>query len=548
MGRPPGHPERDRAVAVASDRSLQSGRQPIRFANHTSYPAKIGDVLQDSVALSPQISQVQVDRLDALYRLTDRLYRARSLSDVFDAALDAVTVTLGCRRASILLFDAAGTMDFVAWRGLSDNYRRAVRGHSPWTPEHHEAQAIYVVDIDDTDESEAVKAAVRGENIRGLAFIPLMAQGLVVGKFMAYYESPRIFADYERDLAITIARQVGFAIERARAEEARRKFEADLRESEERFRLMSEHAPVMIWMSDASGRCLHLNRMLREFWGVADDKVDSFDWRVTMHAEDVDRIGRETWDALLRRAAVQLHGRYRNADGEYRILQTDARPRFSPDGEFLGMLGVNLDVTERERADAQRELLLAELNHRVKNTLAVVQAIAHQTFRGDAARAEAQAFEGRLLALAAAHNHLTQAHWENAALEEIVADTLQSRGDHKERVHVSGGKVLLKPKAAVAIAMALHELGVNALKYGALSNDAGKVELAWMPAGEGGLLRLVWREQGGPEVAAPTRRGFGSLLLQRTLAQDLGGKVDLVYAREGVHCVIDIPAAMVSAF
>ncbi len=187
VGGPPGRPDRDRAVAVASDRSLQSGRQPIRFANHTSYPAKIGDVLQDSVALSPQISQVQVDRLDALYRLTDRLYRARSLSDVFDAALDAVTVTLGCRRASILLFDAAGTMDFVAWRGLSDNYRRAVRGHSPWTPEHHEAQAIYVVDIDDTDESEAVKAAVRGENIRGLAFIPLMAQGLVVGKFMAYY-------------------------------------------------------------------------------------------------------------------------------------------------------------------------------------------------------------------------------------------------------------------------------------------------------------------------------------------------------------------------
>ena len=162
--------------------------------------------MQDSVALNPQISQVQVDRLDALYRLTDRLYRARALSDVFDAALDAITTALGCRRASILLFDAAGIMDFVAWRGLSEAYRDAVRGHSPWTPDVRDAQAIYVVDIDDTDESEAVKAAVRGENIRGLAFIPLTAQGFVVGKFMAYYESPRIFADYERDLAITIAR------------------------------------------------------------------------------------------------------------------------------------------------------------------------------------------------------------------------------------------------------------------------------------------------------------------------------------------------------
>ena len=118
-------------------------------------------------------------------------------------------------------------------------------------------------------------------------------------------------------------------------------------------------------------------------------------------------------------------------------------------------------------------------------------------------------------------------------------------------MRVSGGKVLLKPKAAVAIAMALHELGVNALKYGALSNGEGKVELAWAPASEGsetgGALRLVWRERGGPAVAAPTRRGFGSLLLQRTLAQDLGGKVDLVYRADGVHCVIDIPVTLVSA-
>lgn len=508
--------------------------------------------MQDSVALNPQLSQVQVDRLNALYRLTDRLYRARSLSDVFDAALDAITTALGCERASILLFDAAGVMEFVAWRGLSEAYRRAVRGHTPWTPQDRDAQPIYVIDIDETNEPGPIKRAVRAENIRGLAFIPLMAQGRVVGKFMAYYVSPRIFADYERDLAITIARQVGFAIERARAEEARRKFEADLRESEERFRLMSEHAPVMIWMSDASGRCLHLNRMLREFWGVADHEVDAFDWRVTMHPDDADGIGRAMWDALLRRAPVLLHGRYRNADGEYRILQTDARPRFSPDGEFLGMLGVNLDVTERERADAQRELLLAELNHRVKNTLAVVLAIAHQTFRGDAVRAEAQAFEGRLLALAAAHNHLTEAHWENASLAEIVADTLQTRGENKERVHASGGKVLLKPKAAVAIAMALHELGVNALKYGALSNGTGRVELAWTRVGEGAgssaALRLVWREHGGPVVTPPARRGFGSLLLQRTLAQDVGGKVELLYRADGVQCVIDIPVAMVSAF
>jgi PAS domain S-box-containing protein len=295
-------------------------------------------------------------------------------------------------------------------------------------------------------------------------------------------------------------------------------------------------------MSDASGRCLHLNRMLREFWGVDDDKFDAFDWRITMHPDDVDRISREMWDALIARKPVLVNGRYRNAAGEYRVLQTDARPRFSSDGEFLGMLGVNLDMTERERADAQRELLLAELNHRVKNTLAVVQAVAHQTFRGDA---RSDAFDGRLLALAAAHNHLTEANWENAPLGDIVADALQTRGENRERVHAQGARVLLKPKAAVAIAMALHELGTNALKYGALSNGEGTIEIAWGLAGDG--LRLIWQERGGPPVEPPSRRGFGSLLLQRTLAQDLGGKVDLAYDRGGVRCVIDIPMSLVSA-
>jgi PAS domain S-box-containing protein len=130
-----------------------------------------------------------------------------------------------------------------------------------------------------------------------------------------------------------------------------RRAEAALRESEERFRLMSEHAPVMIWMSDANGACLHLNRMLREFWGVDDAAVSNFDWRTTMHPDDVDQIGREIGRGIAGRTSVEILGRYKNAAGEYRVLQTNARPRLSPAGEFLGMIGVNVDVTERARAE-----------------------------------------------------------------------------------------------------------------------------------------------------------------------------------------------------
>ena len=212
-----------------------------------------------------QVAGDRVDELTALYRLTDRLYRARTADDVYNAALDAIVGTLGCERASILLFDDQGVMSFVAWRGLSDRYRTNLRGHSPWKPGDSDPSPIFVSDIEDTDESAAVKATILGEGIRALGFIPLVADGIVVGKFMTYYPQARRFAQHEIELAVTIARQVGFSIERMRADVGRRAAEAELRESEERFRLISEHAPVMIWMSDQQGGCLHLNRMLREF-------------------------------------------------------------------------------------------------------------------------------------------------------------------------------------------------------------------------------------------------------------------------------------------
>jgi two-component sensor histidine kinase len=206
-------------------------------------------------------------------------------------------------------------------------------------------------------------------------------------------------------------------------------------------------------------------------------------------------------------------------------------------------LAAVVDISSRKRADLQRELLLAELNHRVKNTLAVVQGIAHQTFKDSDASHEARtAFEGRLFALSVAHSLLTQANWENASLEELATDALNVGAPNRARVSLSGPPVLLPPKEAVAIVMALHELCTNAVKYGALSNDTGRIELGWNRAeGHEPRLKLVWREHGGPAVSPPKRRGFGSLLLERTLAQDLDGSVTTEFHPEGLVCSIDAP-------
>jgi PAS domain-containing protein len=231
----------------------------------------------------------RVRELTTLFDFTARLQTAKSLDDIYTASLDAITQALDTERASILLFDAFGAMRFKAWRGLSDKYRGAVDGHSPWTSDSVDPQPILVTDILESNEPEELKRTIDAEGIRGLSFIPLTANGRLIGKFMTYYPVPHEFSEGEVGLANTIARQLALAISRQMAEH-------DLRESESRFRLMSEHAPVMIWMSDAQGECLHLNQMLRKFWGVEEEGIRNFHWSDTMHPQDAPEIGRRMMD------------------------------------------------------------------------------------------------------------------------------------------------------------------------------------------------------------------------------------------------------------
>lgn len=491
--------------------------------------------------LNREVLERRVEELAALYRLTNVLYRSRSSSEVLEAGLSAICDVLGSR-ASILLFDADGVMQFVAWRGLSDEYRSRLAGHTPWKAGELDPEPIFVSDIKETSEPEWIKQQIISEGIAGLAFIPLLSSGAVVGKFMTYYPEPHAFDDSEKSVALTIARQIGFSLERMQSEQARLRVEQELRESEARFRLMAEEAPVMIWTSDTAGKCVHLNDMLRKFWGVGDN-LDEFDWGVTMHPADAQSIIGTMAAGTMERRAVETEGRYRNAAGDYRTLRTTARPRFSPSGDFLGMIGVNVDISERRRSEAQRELLLAELNHRVKNTLAVVQGIAHQTFKNGGATTEARAaFEGRLLALSTAHSLLTRSNWENALLDRLAADTFTGQGVDMRRVTLAGPQIQLPAKQSLALSLALHELCTNALKYGALSNDQGCLDLNWhLDEGDPESIVMLWREMKGPIVAPPTRQGFGSRLIHQVLSSDLDGTVSMDFQPGGLLCTIIAP-------
>ena len=160
--------------------------------------------------------------VEELYRLTDRLYRAETPNDVYEAALDAITRALGCTRASVVLLDDTGIMRFVAWRSLSDAYRRAVEGHSPWPRDVKDPLPVCIDDVHTTDFPESLKDTIKEEHIGALAFFPLVVNNALIGKFMTYYDARHVFSDAELALALTIARQLGFSLQRRKAEEALR--------------------------------------------------------------------------------------------------------------------------------------------------------------------------------------------------------------------------------------------------------------------------------------------------------------------------------------
>jgi PAS domain S-box-containing protein len=204
------------------------------------------------------------------------------------------------------------------------------------------------------------------------------------------------------------------------------------------------------------------------------------------------------------------------------------------------------DITERKRSERHRELLVNELNHRVKNTLAVVQSIAIQSFKDERVPTDAKsAFQGRLLALSQAHNLLTEESWESAPLRQVIGNAVLPFGS-QGRFILEGPSLRVEPKAAVSLSLALHELCTNAAKYGALQGPEGRVRVAWFK--EGGnepSFRLVWTEEGGPPVTVPNRTGFGSRLVERGLAAELRGIVALQYLPGGVVCEVTAPLASI---
>ena len=325
---------------------------------------------------------------------------------------------------------------------------------------------------------------------------------------------------------------------------ARREAEEALRKSEEQCRAYLEGSfDVVYRMSADWSEMRHLTG--KDF--IADTLQSEQDWLAKyIHPDDQPRVMEAINEAIRTKTPFELEHRVLRVDGTLGWTHSRAIPLYDADGEIFEWFGTASDVTERKRHERRQKLLVNELNHRVKNTLATVQSIALQTMRNSTNPEQARdQITARLIALSKAHDILTQTSWEGAQLRQIVIEATAAHDSaNGSRFDIAGPAVWVSAKSALALAMALHELCTNAVKYGALSNDLGRVSIEWTVTeldNAARQLRMSWVEADGPPVAPPARRGFGSRLIERGLGQDLGGEVRVEFAPAGVTCTIHAP-------
>jgi PAS domain S-box-containing protein len=364
--------------------------------------------------------------------------------------------------------------------------------------------------------------------VEGLA---VLAEGIGRGEPVAAHESGLAVVDRVTNALVAASSQL---LER----------ESALKASEARLWATQNNAAVGIAEVDWHGRFVSVNDARCKLTGHTREELIGLHFG---HATDAEILKKDL--ALFERQRVgeldtyTTDSKFRRKDGSRGWARVTSTAVLDAAGAFLYAVRVVEDITERRQADRRQKLLIDELNHRVKNTLATVQALAWQAGRqGAPPQIAHDRFQERLLALSRTHNLLNETHWEGASLRIILETELQPYATAASRIQLNGPELHLPPRQAVVLGMAIHELTTNAAKYGALSVASGLVQVDWKVDGQGerAVVTIDWCELGGPVLEAQPSPGFGSRLLRQTITQELAGELDLRYEREGVCCAIAI--------
>jgi two-component sensor histidine kinase/CheY-like chemotaxis protein len=401
-----------------------------------------------------------------------------------------------------------------------------IRNH----PRYHETALIFVsaINISETDH-------LRGYDAGAVDYVsvPVIPQILraKVKVFADLYRKTRQLAELNRDLEERVAERTG-ELEASTTQ---------LLQSEQRRSLALAAAQMGSWEYDVTNTRWNWDEGQARIFGI-DLPATGFtvaSLKPLIHPDDyqplVDLVASMTPDSATRQTEVRIL----RPSGEERSCFAVAAATFDADGNLSQIGGVTLDITDRKLNEQRQELLAREVDHRARNALAVVQSIVRLT-KGENIAAYTKAVEGRVQALAHVHDLLSQARWQGADIGRLIAEEMApySVGD-ASRVTLGGPSILVDANRAQTISLALHELATNAAKYGALSGPTGKVAIGW--GIEQGSLKIAWRENGGPPVSPPARRGFGSKIIAASVASQRGGGAAFDWKPEGLSCDLTIP-------
>lgn len=387
--------------------------------------------------------------------------------------------------------------------------------------------------------------AIEQSGIQCFMRAPLIAPDGPLGAISFSSSARATFSEADQQLVRTFADQVAAVL-------VRQRLEAQLRESEQLYRGAVITGRLASWETNMVTRERIWTKEGMEMFGLDLPNGrgvvggDSDEYRMTLHPDDRHKV------AEFHRTADQID----SYPAEYRIIRSDGRLMWmsgrgrvierGPDGRARRVANMVVDVTEQKKSEERTKLLIDELNHRVKNTLATVQAIVAQglKFKPSIERAR-DTIESRLQSLSRSHDLLTRENWEGADLHDVIAQALRpfAYGSDDPPFALAGPPIRLRPKLALSLGMAFHELATNAAKYGALTIDSGRVNVAWSWEAKDvrPSVALEWTESGGPPVKPRSHRGFGSRLIENGLAHEVGGSAMLVYKTEGVRCTLRFP-------
>lgn len=488
-------------------------------------------------------ARAQAFLLDVGDRIRDALAPDRlDPTEILSATLQTTGAHLGAARVGYAEVEGGGCTIVEDWRrppltplkGLNFPFA----DYGPWVAaEAFAGRIVAIADVRaDARLPAEASAAFLSLGVIANLVVPIARDGRTFALLFVHDDKPRAWTQHETDALREAADRMWLGYEQARSA-------AGLRESRGRFAALFGQASVGLAELDLAGGFRRVNSAMARLLGRdADELLSMSDIDVTA-PEDRPESRTRILEAAADGASFQIEKRYVRADGGHVWVASNVNRLVDDRGRPSGFLAVVSDISDRRDADRVRTLLLAELNHRVKNNLATVQALARQSRQSaDGPDDFLASFDARLMALSRAHDLLMNETWASASLEQIGQAALAPYAiGPGTRVTVEGPPVRLAPTAAVTMSMAVHELASNAAKFGALSSDAGQVAMSWTIEAEERRLALSWRETGGPAVSPPARRGYGSRLIERGVVQELGGDARIDFSSSGVVCTIRVP-------